>query len=100
LLAQASGLPFSTMLNRSTPIKETTMSTIGATEIVLILIFVLIALVIFRLVPFWQIFKKAGFNPLLSLLMVVPLAHLVMTYYLAFSKWPNVKEEKNVSQLA
>ncbi|MDE1155264.1 MAG: hypothetical protein PW735_05975 [Acidobacteriaceae bacterium] len=39
------------------------------------------------IVPFWQIFKKAGMSPALSLLMVVPLANLVMLYVLAFSQW-------------
>lgn len=38
-------------------------------------------------VPFWQIFKKAGMAPALSFLMVVPLANLVMLYVLAFSQW-------------
>lgn len=39
------------------------------------------------IVPFWQIFKKAGMAPALSFLMVVPLANLVMLYILAFSQW-------------
>ena len=39
------------------------------------------------IVPFWQIFKKAGMAPALSFLMIVPLANLVMLYVLAFSQW-------------
>ena len=39
------------------------------------------------LVPFWQIFKKAGMTPALSLLMILPLVNLVMLYVLAFSRW-------------
>ncbi|QEE30863.1 hypothetical protein FTW19_24400 [Terriglobus albidus] len=39
------------------------------------------------IVPFWQIFKKAGMAPALSFLMVVPLANLVTLYVLAFSPW-------------
>ena len=39
-------------------------------------------------VPFWQIFKKAGFSPWLSLLMLVPLANFVMLFVLAFASWP------------
>jgi hypothetical protein len=38
-------------------------------------------------IPFWQIFKKAGMAPLLSLLMVFPLVNLIMLYVLAFSPW-------------
>ncbi len=50
------------------------------------LAFVLIGLVIY-LVPMWMIFKKAGFAPALSLLMVVPLVNIVMLYVLAFAPW-------------
>src|ERR1700761_1382159 len=39
------------------------------------------------LIPYWFIFKKAGFSPLLTLLMVVPLVNLFMLYYLAFAQW-------------
>lgn len=39
-------------------------------------------------VPFWFIFKKAGFSPRLSLLMIVPLVNIVMLYYLALTPWP------------
>jgi hypothetical protein len=40
------------------------------------------------LLPYWQIFKKAGFSPWLSLLMVIPLVNLCALYYLAFARWP------------
>jgi len=39
------------------------------------------------IIPFWQIFKKAGLSPALSLLMIVPAINLVMIYVLAFSEW-------------
>jgi hypothetical protein len=39
------------------------------------------------LVPYWFIFKKAGFHPLLSLLMVIPLVNLIALYFLAFAQW-------------
>jgi hypothetical protein len=48
----------------------------------------LIALVLVIVVPFWQIFKKAGFSPWLSLLTPIPIAGLVALFYLAFAKWP------------
>jgi hypothetical protein len=38
-------------------------------------------------VPFWQIFKKAGLPAPLSLLMIFPLVNLAMLYVLAFSTW-------------
>jgi ATP-dependent Zn protease len=37
--------------------------------------------------PFWVIFKKAGFQPILSIVMLVPLVNLIMLYIVAFSKW-------------
>lgn len=39
------------------------------------------------IIPFWQIFKKAGMSGALSLLMALPLVNLVMIYVLAFSEW-------------
>jgi hypothetical protein len=39
------------------------------------------------LIPFWQIWKKAGFSPLLSILMVIPVVGIVMLYVLAFTQW-------------
>ena len=38
-------------------------------------------------VPFWFIFKKAGFSPFMSLLMIIPFVNLIMLYVLAFSAW-------------
>ncbi len=38
-------------------------------------------------IPFWQIFKKAGMAAPLSLLMLLPLVGLIMLYVLAFSRW-------------
>jgi hypothetical protein len=48
----------------------------------LIYVFVLV-------LPFWHIFRRAGFSPWLSLLMMVPLVNLVMLYFLAFATWPS-----------
>jgi hypothetical protein len=39
------------------------------------------------LIPYWFIFKKAGFSPFLSLLMFVPLINIIMLYFLAFARW-------------
>lgn len=49
-------------------------------------IFGIIMLVIV-IIPYWFIWKKAGFSPWLSLLMFLPLVNLVMLYVLAFSEW-------------
>jgi len=40
-----------------------------------------------KIVPYWQIFKKAGFAPALSFLMIFPFINLIMLYVLGFSQW-------------
>lgn len=43
------------------------------------------------ILPFWQIFKKAGFSPALSLLMFLPFVSTIVLYVVAFSDWPALK---------
>jgi hypothetical protein len=50
------------------------------------IIFMLIAWVIV-IIPFWQIYKKAGFPPAIAFLMIVPLANIITLYVVAFSQW-------------
>ncbi len=40
----------------------------------------------------WFIFKKAGFEPVLGLLMAIPIFGLFLLLYLAFVEWPFEKE--------
>jgi len=42
-------------------------------------------------VPFWFIFSKAGHSGWLSLLMLIPMVNVITLYFLAFSKWPALK---------
>lgn len=46
------------------------------------------------IVPFWTIFRKAGYSPWLGVLMIVPMVNLGMLYFLAFSDWPRVQEKE------
>jgi hypothetical protein len=46
-----------------------------------------LAVVPIGIIPFWQIFKKAGFAPALSLLIVIPGVNLIVLYVVAFSDW-------------
>ena len=50
------------------------------------LLVILIGFVI--VIPFWQIFKKAGFPPWLSLFLFIPVVGAVVLYYVAFAEWP------------
>jgi hypothetical protein len=53
----------------------------------IVLAFLFAPITVVVLPPFWVIFKKAGFQPILSVLMLVPLVNLVMLYFVAFSEW-------------
>ena len=52
-----------------------------------VLMFLLAPISLVGLPPFWMIFKKAGFQPILSVLMLVPFVGLVMLYVVGFSQW-------------
>jgi hypothetical protein len=51
------------------------------------------------ILPYWMIFKKAGFPAFLGILMVVPLVNIVLLYVLAFSQWKVVPLTPNVYQV-
>jgi hypothetical protein len=53
---------------------------------------VILVVVLVMVLPYWKIFKKAGFAPALSLLMLVPLVNIIMLFFLAFSEWPALKK--------
>ena len=67
------------------------MSAIGFPELLIIVITALIGIV-----PFYQIFKKAGYTGFLAILMLVPLGNLVMLFFLGFSDWPVLKQLRNL----
>lgn len=68
------------------------MGAFGMSEIIIILIVCLAAMILLILLPNWKIFGKAEFSPVLSLLMLVPLVNIIMLYYLAFADWPSLKQ--------
>jgi hypothetical protein len=49
------------------------------------------------IIPYWFIWKKAGFSPFLSLLMFVPGVNIIMLYVLAFSQWKVVPATQSVT---
>ena len=52
----------------------------------------------FLLIPAsWMIFKKAGFHPGLSVLVLVSLINVLVLYHVAFSKWPDRSFESEVT---
>jgi hypothetical protein len=56
--------------------------------LVILLMFALTAIVV--VLPFWFLFKRAGFHPPMSLLAFVPLGigPIALLFILAFAPWP------------
>jgi len=54
---------------------------------------IILLLLVFFVIPFWQIFKKAGFSPFLSLLIPLPLVGFIMLYVLAFAPWKTTSNQ-------
>lgn len=56
--------------------------------------FIAIALVLaaIAMVPWFFIYKKAGFHPAMGCLMFIPVVNLIMMFILAFTEWPIERE--------
>jgi hypothetical protein len=59
-------------------------------------LFILIGVAIV-IIPYWMIWKKAGFSPWFSLLTLVPLVNIIALYVLAFSRWNVVPASQSVT---
>jgi hypothetical protein len=64
------------------------MRPIGKSELVVIMG----AFAMFVIVPFWMIFRKAGYPGVVSFVMAVPFLNILGLFFLAFSDWPVLKE--------
>lgn len=69
----------------------------GAIFIILMILFALI-LTIIQILAFCKIFSKAGFSWALGLLMLVPIANIIMFFFLAFADWPVHRELRSYKQ--
>ncbi len=50
------------------------------------------------LIIWCKLFSKAGYHWALGLLVLVPIANLVVCFYLAFADWPILKELRQLRQ--
>jgi hypothetical protein len=50
--------------------------------------FMMLLAAVFVIVPAWRICSKAGYPGWLALLFLLPIANLVLWYFLAFAEWP------------
>ncbi len=67
----------------------------GAFELALILCLMfggVIVGILLTVLPFWKICAKAGFPGPLALLMLVPIANIILPFYLAFADWPALRQ--------
>ena len=69
----------------------TVIRTISGLLFIVVLFFVLIP-------PYWMIFKKAGFSPWLSLLMLIPLVNIILLYVVGFSDWKTAPAFRGLPQ--
>jgi hypothetical protein len=62
---------------------------VGVPELLVMLAFGVMALVVIW--PAGRIASRLGFSPLLGILVVVPLANVVLLWFVALADWPAVK---------
>lgn len=48
----------------------------------------MILVAVLAVVPVWRICAKAGYSGWLGLLVLVPIANLLLLYFLGFAEWP------------
>ncbi len=60
--------------------------------------FVGLIVVAIKVLIFCKIFSKAGYSWALGLLILVPIANIIMAFYLAFADWPVQKELRKLKQ--
>ena len=69
--------------------------------IVLLVLFILMVVVIttaITLLIWCKLFSKAGYSWALGLLLLVPIANIVVPFFLAFADWPILKELRTLRQ--
>jgi hypothetical protein len=64
----------------------------------IIMIFFVLILTVIQIIAFCKIFSKAGFSWALGLLMFVPIANIIMFFFLAFAEWPIHRELRSYKQ--
>jgi len=66
----------------------------GIYEMVVILFVMMFAAIgaLITVIPFWKICTKAGFPGPLALLMLVPIASVILLFYIAFAEWPALRQ--------
>ena len=59
----------------------------------LIIIPLVLLMVILEIIAFWKICARIGMNGALGLLILVPFGRIILPLYIAFAKWPALKDK-------
>jgi uncharacterized YccA/Bax inhibitor family protein len=62
------------------------------------LVFIAMIVIAIKVLIFCKIFSKAGYSWALGLLLLVPIANIIMAFFLAFADWPIRKELRRLKQ--
>ncbi len=65
---------------------------------VMFALFIALIVLAIKILIFCKIFSKAGYSWALGLLILVPIANIIMVFYLAFADWPILKELRQLRQ--
>jgi len=64
---------------------------VAGSSLLVIITFALVAAVL-PIIAYWKILGKVGYPPPLALVILLPLAGLILVYFLAFAEWPALKK--------
>jgi hypothetical protein len=71
---------------------------IFAALLIMLIVFVVLVVIAIKLLIFCKIFSKAGYSWALGLLMMIPIANIIMAFFLAFADWPVRRELRRLKQ--
>ena len=63
------------------------MRSIGLPELMIVIV-ISVVIGVISMLPWFFIYKKAGYHPAMGCLMFIPLVNLIMMFILAFTEWP------------
>ena len=69
-----------------------------AVLLIIFAVFVSLIVIAIKVLIYCKIFSKAGYSWALGLLMLVPIANIIMAFFLAFADWPIRRELRRLKQ--
>jgi len=67
----------------------------GVPELMIVLV-VSLVIGIISMLPWFFIYRKAGYHPAMGCLMFIPLVNIIMLFILAFMEWPIERDLQNL----